>query len=747
MKINKEFEEYLNKAEMGINNYLDYELKQDNIDKTLYGIARKNTFVNLHNWLTDSNIDTLSANVKSGILETIENNEWENIVNSFRQNMNFGTGGIRGLMASVKESIIKLKEEGIDARILKGPNTFNNIVLLLTSAGVAKFGLERGYNKIVIGYDSRIRGWDFAKVIAELFLAYDYTVYLFDDPCPYPEVTFAIPYEKIKAHIGILISASHNDYRYNGYKLSCGNGSQFDPEEREKMYNDYIIKSTTDDIRLCPINEAPKDKVFFLGGGKKIENFNYYGHENSIINIHKEHREHVKSFLLFKNKHDTKVTKPLGIAYCAFHGSGRIAVPRLLQEVGFRDVKIITWNGLNELNGLFPSFCSDPGKEQQPDPGDPRAAEVAVDAFKQEFPNEWENIDILIGTDPDADRCGVVVKVPENQRFLYNNKDYMLMPADDMWALILWFRLKFDKSVNPEKTFIVQSHTTSDNNVKLALKHKLGVINTWVGFAALSAGVRDTWEEKLAIGLYEGKKNEKDSICNIFIQETLGMDNGKRSYNISAMEQSNGFSILGSKPKDDFSLGINGHVRDKDGTFAALLVAEIAEWAKQHGTTIYELIDEHIHLDPDIGLFITHYEPDPLDGEYPGIKGDRIKKAILRRSLGLYQFATAGGLEIGGFPVKSACIYRTGKYDAIYPVTHDFQFPDEGIRFYFDDDRLNHLTIRPSGTTNSLRFHVQLHSPVEENNLIEKKLELQKKAIEITDHIRELIGAPRNSDY
>lgn len=733
----------LKKADIGINQFLEENYNRDIIDKQLYEIAKENTILNLSEWLNNMTIEVLSPKVKKGIADAINNSDWENLVNSFRQYMNFGTGGIRGLMAFDKESIVRLKKHGLDADILKGTNTLNNIVLLLTSAGVAKYGLDRGFSKIVIGYDSRIRGYDFAKIISELFLYYDYTVYLFDDPCPYPEVTYAIPYKDIKADIGILISASHNDYRYNGYKLSCGNGSQFDPEEREEMYNDYIMKSRLDDLRLTPIQQANPDKIHFLGGGHLLDDFNYFGHTN-LMDIHKEHREHVKSFLLLDNKQTNVDDHQLNIAYCAFHGAGRIAVPRLLKETGFDNVKVITKNGLNELDGLFPSFESSPGHEQQPDPGDVRAATIAVNAFKEEYPGEWENIDILIGTDPDADRCGVVVKVPEDQQFLYDSNDWMLLPADDMWALIVWFRLITDKSIDLSKTFIVQSHTTCDNIIRLVRKKKyqLGAITTWVGFASLAAGTRMTWDQEFPQGLVEGKIDYDDELCNPFIHSCISIHE-ERTYNLAAMEQSNGFSILGSPPPDNVSLGVNGHVRDKDGTFAAILIAEIAEWAKENGTTLYQLIDEHIHLDPEIGLFINYYEPDPMDGEYPGIVGDRKKKAILRRALGLYQFALAGDLEIGGYHVKSASVFRTGKYDQLYPVTPDFKFPDEGIRFYFDDERLNHVIIRPSGTTNSLRFHVQLHSDVNERNLADRKKHLSDESKKITDHIRELVGAPR----
>lgn len=731
-------------ARDGINQWLDASLAAGKIDRQIYRDAGRNTFDFIEQWLSDRRIDEISPHVKQGIAEAIEAGRWEDLLNAFWKKMSFGTGGIRGLMADDKASIEKLNDLGLDAPILKGTNTLNNIVLLVTSAGVARFGLDRGFGKIVIGYDSRVRGADFARVIAELFLAYGYRVYLFDSPCPYPEVTFAIPYEAIRADMGILISASHNDYRYNGYKLSCGNGSQFDPSERDDLYNRFIAKSTPEDIRLTPLSEAPEGQLVFLGGEEKLPAVDYHGCE--LMDLHRAHREHIKSFLLFDN--DRLPGDDLSIAYCAFHGAGRVAVPRLLSEVGFTRLRTVTRNGLHDLDGLFPSFSSAPGNEQQPDPGDPRAAQVAVESFKAEYPGKWETTDILIGTDPDADRCGVVVKIPEKQQFLYGYRDYMLMPADDMWALILWFRTRFDPSLDPEKTFIVLSHTTSDSMVKLARKHDFGVIKTWVGFAALSAGVRDTWNgtlEESARGLVEGRRDASGD-CHQFIYDTMGMFGRERAYNLAAMEQSNGFSLLGYPPENPFSLGVKGHVRDKDGTFAAVLVAEIAKWAKANGTSIFELIDRHIYLDPDIGLFVNVYEPDPLDGEYPGIEGNKIKNAILRRALGLFQMALAGGLTIGGVPVSTASIYRTGKYDHIYTKTHDFQFPDEGVRFFFDfmgdKEPLSYLTIRPSGTSNALRFHIQLHAPVDEENLIPTKKALHDTARKIMADIRAKVGAP-----
>lgn len=749
----------LESAKQGIQDYLETARREGRIDQEAYQQATGNTLPVLEQWMKDECIRAISPGVETGLCEAISEKRWEELVNAFRQSARFGTGGIRGMMAFDRESVKRLKREGIGASILKGPNTINDIVLLVTSAGVAKFGKDRPrpFDKVVIGYDSRIRGFDLAEIVAQLFLAYDYTVYFFDEPGPYPEMTFAIPSKDIKADLGILISASHNDYRYNGYKLSCSNGSQFDPKERDAMYEKYIATSTTKDIVLCPFEDAKEGKLVFLGGDEPVKGFDYVGREDGIVNIHEQHREHVKTFLLTDNlpQQEQEALHPLRIGYCAFHGAGRRAVPRLLGEVGFTDVKVITEGGLNDLDGLFPSFSSDPGREQQPDPGDARAARTAVDAFIKQY-GSIDAFDILIGTDPDADRCGVVVKVPPDQRRLYGGQDWVLLPADEMWALLLWYRLhreiKNGEVPDAAKKFIVLSHTTSDSIALLARKYGLGVIKTWVGFAALAAAVRDVWEgnevwddEGRSIELktlVEGRSDpERD--CHPFVCEYQGMDNGKRSINVAAMEQSNGFSILGGPPPDERSLGVGGHVRDKDGTMAALLVAEIAAWAKQQGTTIYELLDEHVHLDPDVGLFVTRYEPDPIDGEYPGIEGDRKKKDILLRALECHRLALEGKLKIADLEVTSAVIYRTGKYDAIYKPTEDFQFPDEGIRFYFGD-KLNHATVRPSGTGNSLRFHVQLHEPKPRPNLVEKKQELLSKAEVITDHLREILEAPRS---
>ena len=779
----------LAQAETGIKQYLTRERDAGRIAGNYYDDAVAKTLPNLKKWLLAAELDRISPGLRDGLRDAIAQGRWEALVNAYARDVSFGTGGIREKMGAVRDDVLRLKHEGIHASIIKGPNTISDVVYLLTSAGTAKFGIERKppLSKVVVGFDSRVRGSDFARLIASQFLAYGYTVYLFDEACLYPSVTYAVP--ALKADIGVFISASHNDFRYNGYKLSCQNGSQFDPAERDTLYQNYITKVTFHDIKTQSFSDAPKDKLWFLGGvrrkdGKSIAAGTnkglpladplpeagdlYAGRTDQIIDLNTMHIDHIKQFIL-QGELITGAKKPLSIGYCAFNGSGRKAVPRLLTEVGFKDVKRIM--KLDALDGMFPAFCSDPGKEQQPDPGDWRAADIAVDAYKQEYGKAWETCDLVIGTDPDADRCGVIVRVPPHQRKAYlhpgtgTERDYALISADEAWSLILWYRLsreveRFGKVQDAEKKFIALSHTTTDLLTRIAEKFGLGWLKTWVGFAQLAAGTRAIWDlhqGKDTPGLTEGKRlphydegrrSPGETICNRSLHSWHGMDDPRRCVNIAALEQSNGFSLLGDVPPDDRSLGAGGHVRDKDGTLAAVLVAELAQYAKEEGIAFLDLLDEKLYLDPALGLFVTYYEPDPIDGEYEGLAGYTKKRTILDKAEALFSQTLSRGLQparssdasitLGGLPVTASTVYRTSKYDAInFPG-----FPDEGYRFFLDANKMSHLTIRPSGTSNALRFHVQLFGghPTKAQ-LIERKAELRRTTVQVVKDIRKLIGA------
>jgi phosphoglucomutase len=725
-----------------IHAYLDGKFAKGELTKELYRDAKEKVIPGIKRWLADERFAEVSPGLREGIRKAIRQERWEDLTFAFMDDITFGTGGIRGLAAFDEEDLRILRDQGIGADILRGPNTINDVVLLLKTAGVAAYAAERGLKRVVIGYDSRVQGRAFAQLVARAFLAKGLTVYLFDEACPFPELTFAVPH--LEADIGILISASHNDKRYNGYKLISSTGAQFDVTERNAIYEGYIKNADSSQIVVVGLSEAATGQLVYLGGAEPLPDVDYGGRE--LIDIHREHLGHVERFISDRNMLREWAPK-VSVGYCAYHGAGRRAVPRLLRDFGFGDLRIVS--SLDELNGMFPCFLL----EQQPDPGDPLAAEIAVEEYVKEHGQEaFQQLDILIGTDPDADRTGLIVKVPPDQQAAYREiqqrpshlgvpgraerTDYrwLLLDADTAWTILMWYRFHREGEMgggvipDRERKFICLSHTTTDALVNLARKFGIGVVRTWVGFAMLSNSTRYLWE---------GKRLSRQEYPHL-IHELFDME-GERTVNVGALEQSNGFSILGGRPRPGERLGEGGHVRDKDGVLAAILLAELAAYAKSRGLSILELVDEEIYLDPAIGCFATYYEPVPYWGQYEGSTGMSRKIEVLRAVDRLREEVEEGRKpEIGGKTIVAVDAYRTGKYDAL----HRWEgFPDEGIRFFFDETRVNHLTARPSGTSQCLRFHVQLKADgVTRGDLLQKKVEVHRMARAIAKDARKLFG-------
>jgi phosphomannomutase len=156
---------------------------------------------------------------------------------------------------------------------------------------------------------------------------------------------------------------------------------------------------------------------------------------------------------------------------------------------------------------------------------------------------------------------------------------------------------------------------------------------------------------------------------------------------------------------------------------------------------MFQLVDEKIYLGPEVGCFITHYEPAPRYGQYEGIEGWTTKINALKQAEALFERINRGEqANLGGTAALLAVKYQTGKYDALHAWEG---FPDEGYRIYFDEAKLSHALIRPSGTSQCLRFHVQLKAEgLTPDNLVEKKAETLARAKAIIKDIREQIGVP-----
>ncbi|MFH1916639.1 MAG: hypothetical protein ABIJ21_05210 [Nanoarchaeota archaeon] len=704
--------------------YLDAEFKAGRILKDIYDKAKANVIKNLKAWMQDPRIDTLSPNLKKAVMTAIQEKRWADLSELYFDEITFGTGGIRGRAVlhaydepNPDDELVRFAKEGLDAQVLKGPNSINNIVLLLKSAGVAKYAKEKKFKKIVLGYDSRLHGKAFTELNTRLFLAYGLKAYLFDEAVPWPEVLFASV--DLGAELGVFISASHNDKRYNGYKI-CLHGSQFDMKTRQDIYENYIKIASTKDILLKELEQATAEDLVFLGGEKPLDKSAYYDskHERRLIDMHARHREHSSRFILNKKLLGAWAGK-VKMGYAAFHGSGRHVVPRLLHDFHFTDVKIV--EAMQDLNGWFPLFKV----MQQPDPGDETTMAVAIHEFEKEHGKEaYQDLDVFVGTDPDADRTGLVVKTGTAHP-CFENKSHVLLTADEAWTLLLWYRLK-NGLTSLDTSFIGYTHVTTDALGLLAKKHGVGYFKTWVGITYLANTVLKVWR-----GEDISPENNRDMIFSTYDMTS------RRKKNILICEQSNGFSILGAPPKKLYGFGEEGHVMDKDGTMATLLLAELSAYAKSVGKTLVELLHEEVYADPDIGLFYNLCEPSPKFGQYEGLEGMSKKITGLKKTMALFEKVNRGeSFSIGPVPVRRAEVYRTGKYDLLHNWTG---FPDEGIRFFFKDD-YNWMTIRPSGTSQSFRFHVQLHTTdADKSNILDTRGKLIKSARRLIKEMRDLI--------
>jgi phosphoglucomutase len=716
-------------VEKSISAYLDLELKEKRISQELYTKAKKNVMVNLKKWYTDDRINTLSPNFRKAIDSAVKEKRWTDMCTLYVDEINFGTAGIRGLAVlrafdepNDKDELRLFAKGGLDAKILKGPNSINNIVLLLKSAGLAKYARAKAFNSIVLGFDNRLHGKEFCELNTRLFLAYGLKIYLFDEAVPYPELMFAVAH--LKADLGVFISASHNDKRYNGYKV-CRFGSQLEVPERNIIYEKYIKPSTTKDILLGDLEDATIEQLIFLGGEKPLPEGHYFDRMNkrTHIDMHTLHVNHSKQFVIDESLLKEEAAK-VHIGYAAFHGAGRKSTVRLLNDFGFKNLQVV--KSMQDLNGWFPLFKV----AQQPDPGDVTTMEVAMREFVKEHGQAaFDNLDAFMGTDPDADRIGIVVKTPVLHA-AYQDKSHILLTADEAWTVLVWYRLMQEQKRNNgkipdvEKKFVGYTHITTDAIGLLAKRFGLGYIKTWVGFTYLSNSVQKTWRKENI----DPEKNH-DMIFDIFDMEG-------RDYNVLVCEQSNGFSILGSPPMVQTDLGVGGHVKDKDGTLAALLFAELLAYAKSQGKTVLDLLDE-VYLDKEIGLFVNAYDPSPQFGQYEGLEGITKKIRILKRADTFLQEILAGKkVKLGPHQVTSAKVFKTGKYDAVHNWVG---FPDEGIRLFLGDDPLNWLTIRPSGTSQCFRFHVQLRKLVTKENILGEKVRLNAEAKKIFSQIRDIL--------
>jgi len=544
-------------------------------------------FKEYERWLQyqDLNPDLLAE------LEQI-NEETKEIEERFYKDLEFGTGGLRGIISA-------------------GTNRMNIYTIRKVTLGLANFILKQGpevMNKgVVIAYDSRKYSGEFAEEAAKVLAANNIKVYLFAEIRPTPLLSFAVRY--LKAYAGIVVTASHNPPEYNGYKVYNQYGGQITEELTNLIFQEIQKIDNMLEIPVIELDEAvKKQKVIMIAD-----------------EIDQEYMKNVESLLLNKNL-TLNAGKNLTVIYTPLHGTGNIPVRNILERVGFTNLYIVP-----EQEAPDPDFPT----VKAPNPEEPEVFDLAIKLAKK------HDADIIMATDPDADRLGVLVKI---------DKQYQALNGNQLGALILHYLLseKSQKELLPENAVIVKTIVTSDLGAKIAAKYNVETENTLTGFKYIGEKIKD-------------------------YKET-----GNKTF-IFGYEESYGY-LAG-----DF-------VRDKDAVQITAVVAEMALKYKQQGKSLFDVLT-------DIYREFGHHVEDLESITLKGIEGNNKIKEIVAN------FRNKRPKEINGIPVvmyedylvREKVNLNTGEKTLI-------KLPQSNVIKIFLEDG-SWVAVRPSGTEPKLKFY------------------------------------------
>ena len=431
------------------------------------------------NWLTPA----YDAETQAEVKRMLENPDKTELIEAFYKDLEFGTGGLRGIM-------------GV------GSNRMN-----IYTVGAATQGLSNYLNKcfagkkdisVVVGHDCRNNSRLFAEISANIFSANGIKVYLFEDMRPTPEMSFAIRH--LGCQSGIILTASHNPKEYNGYKAYWDDGAQVLAPHDKGIIDEVNKVASAKDIKF----EGNKDLIQIIG--KEVDD--EYLRQVHSISIDPE---------VIKRQKDLK------IVYTPIHGTGMMLIPQSLKLWGFENVHCVPEQMVK--SGDFPTVVS-------PNPENAEALTLAIKLAKE------IDADIVMASDPDADRVGMACKDSKGEWVLINGNQTCLL----FLYYIIKNRIAMGKMKGNE--FIVKTIVTTELIKAVADKNHIKMLDCYTGFKWIAREIR----------LREGK------------QKYIG--GGEESYGFLA---------------EDF-------VRDKDAVSACCLIAEVAAWAKDNGKSLYQLL-------------------------------------------------------------------------------------------------------------------------------------------------------------
>ena len=419
---------------------------------------------------------------RNAVQAMLDNEDKTELVDAFYQNLEFGTGGLRGIM-------------GV------GTNRMNKYIVGMATQGFANYLLKAFEGKkdisVVVGHDCRNNGRLFAETVANIFAANGIKVYLFESLRPTPEISFAIRHLHCQA--GVNVTASHNPREYNGYKAYWEDGAQV-LAPHDKGIIDEVNKVTINDVKA----EGNRELIKIIGGEM---DYDYMCAVKEAM---------VDQDVILRQK-------DLNIVYSPMHGTGRVIVPLCLRSWGFQNINVVPEQMV--IDGNFPTVVS-------PNPENAEAMTLGMKLGTE------LNADLVIASDPDADRLAIVCRD--------NKGEWIIINGNQTCMMLSYYIIENSKKLgklNPSD-FMVKTIVTTEVIAEIAKRNYVELRDCYTGFK--------------------------------WIAREIAVSEGKQKY-IGGGEESFGYL-----PYDK--------VRDKDAPASICLICEIAAWAKDNGRTLYDLL-------------------------------------------------------------------------------------------------------------------------------------------------------------
>jgi phosphoglucomutase len=594
-------------------------------------------------WLGDGYDEETKAEVR----RMMEGDPKE-LEDAFYKSLEFGTGGLRGIMGA-------------------GSNRMNRYTVGMATQGFANY-LKKCFGqlrqiKVAITHDCRNNSDYFSKIVAEIFEANGFHVYLTKELRPTPELSYAIRYYGCQG--GVMVTASHNPKIYNGYKAYWSDGAQvIAPHDKNiiaevnKITDISQVKWHKADVlaKYKACNEQPGEKCCCSEAQKQCPLSNAdLAERNGLGFIEMVGEELDDVYLkdlatLHLSPESVKRHHDLGIVYTPLHGCGVKIVPRAFKEMGFTNVHLVEEQCVN--TGDFPTV-------QSPNPEEPTALKMALDLA------EKVGAEIVCASDPDADRCGIAVRNTEGKLTLLNGNQmnciltyYMLRRWQELG------RLNANTGTNPTAATPAKSTTAPSPNTT-TLDNRFPYIIKTIVTSNLMSDIADHFGVKW-YNVLTGFKN---------IAEVILYNEGKGIY-VCGGEESFGFAV-------------GEYVRDKDSPITCSLICECAAWCKDRGTTVWGLLQDIYKEFGERKDWLRSYT-------FPGIEGKKKIDSLVEH------YRQNPPKDIAGSPIVEYRDYLKNDYYA-----PEVKLAKSNVLQYIAQDGTV-VSLRPSGTEPKIKFYFNL---------------------------------------